>query len=54
MHVATGVAFPQKSESTTFHQRRGYKPVLSFVLLLEILEALSVAARHLSRGERQV
>ena len=28
--------------------------MLSFVLLLEILEALSVAARHLSRRERQV
>ena len=32
MHVATGVAFPQKSESTTSHQRREYKSVLSFVL----------------------
>ena len=68
MHVATGVAFPQKSESTTFHQRREYKSVLSFVLCgkqkspyqgksekpYQLIPALSVAARHLSQRERQV
>ena len=30
MHVATGVAFPQKSESTTSHQETEYRKMLCF------------------------
>ena len=68
MHVATGVAFPQKSESTTSHQETEYRKMLCFCFgrktksscqgksekLCQLVPALSVAARHLSQRERQV
>ena len=43
MHVATGVPFPQKSESTTSHQETEYRKMLCFSFIFRNLVALSVA-----------
>ena len=39
MHVATGVAFPQKSESTTFHQRQSIERCSVFLYSQDLEKA---------------